>query len=212
MAVARSDEYDLLSKVLTHVWVPVEDLFYEIQERIAPGRALRKYTEVSGRAKKGNPTPQLKRRPLNEDQQITSGRRSLFRIAIHSGLGSGQFVKKTEDGKEFIRANVFDAEYMDKVLGAQPSPVVQTQPPTVNSTSSVELTAHDLMFDHRNVKRDIEVHGPDGGQQIVFVIKNVNDEEDLRLHFTPTAADWVADQLTMQSIRVRGSVNSRKIY
>lgn len=217
MTAPRSPEYELLLKNLTHEWIDFEDFVAFHGPKIPPGTALRKYQErnakSAARYKSDNPRPSF-----SEERAIESGRRTLLMIALRSGLGSGLIEDRlSPNGGREIRLNAFTAEYIDALLAKLgthvPEQKKEEKVEIPLSSTPVVSALPQLMFDQKNVKRDIEVHHNKSAGTVVMIVKEVVDEHDLVMMFTTTASDWLSDQLGMQAMFIRGGrENPEKVF
>jgi hypothetical protein len=200
-------------KKLDHHWIDFEDFFEKHGANIPPGTALRKYQERYERTKsKTNPKP-----PLPQDRAIDSGRRQLLNIALRSALSGGMIIEReTPAGGREIRANVFSAEYIDAILAGKPHAEVAKKEEVVDVPvveTPVVSNLPQLMFDHKNVKRDVEVQHNKPAGIVIVIIKDVVDDHDLVINFSAPASDWLSDQLGMQAMFIRGGrENPEKIF
>jgi hypothetical protein len=189
---------------------------FQFGPQIPPGPALRKYRDLydaaAKRSKSTNPKP-----PLAQERAIESGRRTLLRIALASGLSAGLLAEReTEAGVRQIRRNTFDAAYIDALLAVQPQAEVAKKEEVVDVPvveTPVVSSLPQLMFDHKNVKRDIEVQHNKSAGIVIVIIKDVVDDHDLVMNFSAPASDHLSDQLGMQAMFIRGGrENPEKIF
>jgi hypothetical protein len=225
MAIVRSDEYELILKKLTHEWVDADELVDGLIYHIPPGRALRQYQQRS-KMSKGI-------RFFSDDEKHRSGAKSLLRSALHTGKGSETIMHRVVDGKLQVRLNKFNAAYIDELLqkvrsndeskkqglgSGQSFPIppppplemIVVSPPAPPPGKNIVGRLFHRLFDHKNIKRDIEVRNSAQTGQVIMVIKEVVDDQDLTLYFSTTAADWLSDQLGFQALIVRGKENPIK--
>lgn len=235
MAGTRSFEYEQLLNVLTHEWKTAEAVILQITPMIPRGTAIRAYKDRS--LSKG-----IKR--YTEDEQFQMGARHLINVAIGTASTYGRIVVRnvtgSRNGRE-LRRNEFDAEYIDallKKLAEQSAPAAEAteevveevlEPDPVVSIAvepSVEIkvvtqltTLEPILFDHRNIQKDVKVVGiADHGQvqmTITEVARNGDDNSpiDLNVFMTPAASDWLSDQLGFSALIARNGIpNPRKAY
>jgi hypothetical protein len=205
---------------LTHEWVNFDTFMHEHGAKIPPGPALRKYRGTYEQGVNQRKPIHPTKPALNDEQAIESGRRTLLRSALRSAVQAGLVVMRDlPDGNKEVRRNEFSAEYIDALLSrqkvAEPAPVPKPEllpvpVPTVTEIVSVQSLPQ-LMFDHKNIKRDIEVRH--SSSAVIVIIKDVIDDVDLTMLFSAPASDWFSDQLGMQAMFIRGGrENPEKIF
>lgn len=209
----RSTEYDLVLSYLSYDWVSLETLIDDLMMKVQPGRAVREYqaayrVQVAKRTNSDSAKSHF--RELSQDEQIRSGRRTLLRKAIHSGVEGNRIAQQSVGNVVYLRRNAFSAQDVDDILSAKVSDVILPQstplPPPVPETRAMRWQP--LRFDTHSIQH-IVVKLDEAGLRVEMLIPC--DDDYITCELTAVGADWLSDQLGFQAVAARhGKENSRK--
>ena len=210
MPINRSAEYDLINDYLGYEWIPVEQLYADLTNKVLPGKAIRKYESLYSQqnAKASGLAPP--KGPLSQQDQILSGARSILRDVLRSAIANGKVLEQKVSNVKFVRSNRFTSTDVDKILADKFNELLALNIPLEPVQSSpiqyVQLALFDVLLDIRTVKQVI-VQSQNG--QVSVRIPNVADDQPLNLFLTSDAADFLSDQLGIQALVIRNGRQNR---
>jgi hypothetical protein len=208
----RSPEYDLILEYLNFDWVTTDKMYADLYTKIMPGKAVRHYNDQYDRAAKNRSGAAPVKGRLSQNEQISSGARSILRDALWSAVQAGTVERKKVDDVTYIRRNVFDAAQIETILRSHIQDLLKSANQELAATSEPEpqpIRLYDLAYDIRSIKH-LAVKSDNG--TVIAMLDDVIDNQSLRLLFTPEAADFFADQLGIQALATRnGKKNNQKI-
>lgn len=210
MPINRSAEYDLVNDYLGYEWIPVEQLYTDLINKVLPGKAIRKYDTLYAQqnAKASGLAPP--KGPLSRDDKILSGARSILRDVLRSAISNTKILEQKVGNVKFVRSNRFTSSDVDKILADKVNELLAVSIPPEPVQSSpiqyVQLALFDVLLDIRTVKQVI-VQSQNG--QVSMRIPNVADDQPLNVFLTSDAADFLSDQLGIQALSIRNGRPNR---